>query len=77
MILIAELVKLIAPTTDLQERQKAGGKYRIDVEIIKTADRRYGVRINRCFDSNQIIVEYTGEIIIKDGTRRSLILDSS
>jgi hypothetical protein len=49
--------------TDLQERRKAGGKYRIGVEVIKTEDRGYGVRSNRCFEANQIITEYTGEII--------------
>ncbi|KAF9888398.1 hypothetical protein FE257_008676 [Aspergillus nanangensis] len=48
---------------ELKQRTKAGGKYNIGVEVIKTADRGYGVRSNRTFDSNQIIVEYTGEII--------------
>ncbi|KAI9740134.1 MAG: hypothetical protein M1818_004885 [Claussenomyces sp. TS43310] len=48
---------------DLQERRSKGGKYRIGVEVIKTLDRGYGVRSNRCFEPNQIITEYTGEII--------------
>ncbi|EAU30908.1 conserved hypothetical protein [Aspergillus terreus NIH2624] len=48
---------------ELKQRTKAGGKYNIGVEVIKTADRGYGVRSNRTFDPNQIIVEYTGEII--------------
>ncbi|EKV16615.1 Histone-lysine N-methyltransferase (Ash1), putative [Penicillium digitatum] len=47
----------------LKHRTKAGGKYNIGVEVIKTADRGYGVRSNRSFDPNQIIVEYTGEIL--------------
>ncbi|KAE8151944.1 hypothetical protein BDV25DRAFT_128430 [Aspergillus avenaceus] len=47
----------------LKQRTKAGGKYNIGVEVIKTADRGYGVRSNRTFEPNQIIVEYTGEII--------------
>jgi histone-lysine N-methyltransferase ASH1L len=51
---------------DLQERRKGGGKYRIGVEVIKTADRGYGVR------SNQIIVEYTGEIITEDECDRRM-----
>ena len=33
---------------------------------MKTIDRGHGVRSNRCFDPNQIIVEYTGEIITQD-----------
>ncbi|KAL5337581.1 hypothetical protein BJX70DRAFT_389208 [Aspergillus crustosus] len=48
---------------ELKQRAKAGGKYNIGVEVIKTADRGYGVRSNRTFEPNQIIVEYTGEII--------------
>ncbi|KAE8351495.1 hypothetical protein BDV28DRAFT_149943 [Aspergillus coremiiformis] len=48
---------------ELKQRTKAGGKYNIGVEVIKTEDRGYGVRSNRTFEANQIIVEYTGEII--------------
>lgn len=47
----------------LKHRTKAGGKYNIGVEVIKTKDRGYGVRSNRSFEPNQIIVEYTGEIL--------------
>lgn len=49
--------------SELKVRTKAGGKYNIGVEVIKTSDRGYGVRSNRTFEPNQIIVEYTGEII--------------
>ncbi|RAL06430.1 putative histone-lysine N-methyltransferase (Ash1) [Aspergillus ibericus CBS 121593] len=48
---------------ELKQRTKVGGKYNIGVEVIKTTDRGYGVRSNRTFEPNQIIVEYTGEII--------------
>ncbi|GMG41097.1 unnamed protein product [Aspergillus oryzae var. brunneus] len=48
---------------ELKQRTKAGGKYNIGVEVIKTEDRGYGVRSNRTFEPNQVIVEYTGEII--------------
>ncbi|KAJ5819815.1 Histone-lysine N-methyltransferase (Ash1) [Penicillium riverlandense] len=48
---------------ELKKRTKAGGKYNVGVEVIKTPDRGYGVRSNRSFEPNQIIVEYTGEII--------------
>jgi histone-lysine N-methyltransferase ASH1L len=51
---------------DLAERKAGGGKYRIGVEVIKTSDRGYGVRTNRCFEANQIITEYTGEIITEE-----------
>ena len=50
----------------LRQRVKKGGKYNVGVEVIKTADRGYGVRSNRTFEPNQIIVEYTGEIITQD-----------
>ena len=48
---------------DLKKRYQKGSKYEIGVEVMKTIDRGYGVRANRSFDPNQIIVEYTGEII--------------
>ncbi|KAL4922205.1 hypothetical protein BDW62DRAFT_79114 [Aspergillus aurantiobrunneus] len=51
---------------ELKHRAKAGGKYNVGVEVIKTADRGYGVRSNRTFEPNQIIVEYTGEIITQE-----------
>lgn len=57
---------------DLQERRLAGGPYRIGVEVVKTADRGYGVRSNRGFEPNQIIVEYTGEIITEQECERRM-----
>ncbi|KUJ07399.1 SET domain-containing protein [Mollisia scopiformis] len=57
---------------DLQERRKLGGPYRIGVEVIKTEDRGYGVRSNRCFGPHQIIVEYTGEIITEEECDRRM-----
>ncbi|KAK4102776.1 hypothetical protein N658DRAFT_422871 [Parathielavia hyrcaniae] len=57
---------------DLQERTKTGGRYRVGVEVYKTPDRGYGVRSNRCFEPNQIIMEYTGEIITVDECERRM-----
>jgi [histone H3]-lysine4 N-trimethyltransferase ASH1L len=57
---------------ELKHRTKAGGKYNIGVEVIKTADRGYGVRSNRTFEPNQIIVEYTGEIITQGECERRM-----
>ncbi|XXH05786.1 tRNA(adenine34) deaminase [Hypoxylon texense] len=56
----------------LQERTKEGGKYRVGVEVIKTDDRGYGIRANRCFEPNQIIMEYTGEIITEEECDRRM-----
>ncbi|KAJ8121548.1 hypothetical protein ONZ43_g2026 [Nemania bipapillata] len=56
----------------LQERTKAGGKFRVGVEVIKTSDRGYGIRANRCFGANQIIMEYTGEIITEEECDRRM-----
>ena len=56
----------------LRQRCKAGGKYNIGVEVIKTEDRGYGVRSNRTFEPNQIIVEYTGEIITQEECERRM-----
>ncbi|TVY62754.1 Histone-lysine N-methyltransferase ash1 [Lachnellula suecica] len=57
---------------DLTARRKRGGKYDVGVETVKTADRGFGVRSNRCFEANQIIVEYTGEIITEDECDRRM-----
>lgn len=57
---------------ELKQRTKAGGKYNIGVEVIKTPDRGYGVRSNRTFEPNQIIVEYTGEIITQTECERRM-----
>lgn len=57
---------------ELKHRTKAGGKYNIGVEVIKTGDRGYGVRSNRTFESNQVIVEYTGEIITQNECERRM-----
>lgn len=50
----------------LAQRTKKGGKYNVGVEVIQTRDRGFGVRSNRTFEPNQIIVEYTGEIITQE-----------
>ncbi|KAI9769405.1 MAG: hypothetical protein M1840_004107 [Geoglossum simile] len=57
---------------DLKERCKAGGKYHIGVEVFKTEDRGYGVRANRSFEPNQIILEYAGEIITQEECERRM-----
>ena len=57
---------------DLQARTKKGGRYRVGVEVLKTGDRGYGVRSNRCFEPNQIIMEYTGEIITDEECERRM-----
>ncbi|KIX07259.1 uncharacterized protein Z518_01912 [Rhinocladiella mackenziei CBS 650.93] len=56
----------------LRQRVKKGGKYNVGVEVIKTVDRGYGVRSNRSFEPNQIIVEYTGEIITQEECERRM-----
>lgn len=58
--------------SELRRRSKARGKFNIGVEVIKTEDRGYGVRSNRSFDPNQIIVEYTGEILTQEECERRM-----
>lgn len=51
---------------DLKKRSKTNRKtgrpryqeYNVGVEVVRTEDRGYGVRANRTFQPNQIIVEY-------------------
>ncbi|KND91886.1 Histone-lysine N-methyltransferase ASH1L [Tolypocladium ophioglossoides CBS 100239] len=57
---------------DLTARRAKGGKYRVGVEVIKTSDRGYGVRSNRCFRPNQIIMEYAGEIFTEEECERRM-----
>lgn len=57
---------------NLQERTKKGGRFRVGVEVVKTSDRGHGVRSNRCFEPNQIIMEYTGEIITEAECERRM-----
>ncbi|KAL9102670.1 MAG: hypothetical protein Q9163_002192 [Psora crenata] len=54
------------PFAELKHRYKAGGHYNIGIELIKTIDRGYGIRANRTFEPNQVIVEYTGEVITQE-----------
>ncbi|EFR02558.1 SUV39H [Nannizzia gypsea CBS 118893] len=58
--------------SELRRRNKTGGKYNIGVEVIKTESRGYGVRSNRTFEPNQIIVEYTGEILTQIEAQRRM-----
>lgn len=57
---------------NLRKRVKAGGKYNIGVEVVKTREKGYGVRSNRTFEPDQIIVEYTGEIITPEECDRRM-----
>lgn len=58
--------------SELMARKAKGGKYRVGVEVIKTSDRGYGVRSNRPFRPNQIIMEYAGEIITEEECERRM-----
>ena len=60
------------PFADLKKRSKSGRKYDIGVEVMETLDRGHGVRANRTFEPNQIIVEYTGEIITQEECDRRM-----
>ena len=59
---------------DLRSRynSKKGQKYNLGVEIMKTVDRGHGIRANRTFEPDQIIVEYTGEIITQEECDRRI-----
>ncbi|KAF4556241.1 Histone-lysine N-methyltransferase-like protein 4 [Elsinoe fawcettii] len=48
---------------DLAKRVKNGNPFDIGVEIIKTKDCGHGLRANRPFAPDQIIIEYCGEVI--------------
>jgi histone-lysine N-methyltransferase ASH1L len=52
--------------------KKESNLYGDGVEVMKTGDRGFGVRAMRSFKPNQIIVEYTGEIITQDEADRRM-----
>lgn len=54
------------------ERCKEVKKFRVGVEVVKTACKGFGVRACRTFDPHQIIVEYAGEIITQDECMRRM-----
>ncbi|MCJ1312409.1 hypothetical protein MMC25_006083 [Agyrium rufum] len=51
---------------ELQKRIKHGSRYNVGVDVVQTETRGYGVRSNRMFRPNQIITEYSGEIITQE-----------
>ena len=59
---------------DLRARynSKKGRKYHVGVDVIKTKDRGHGIRADRTFEPNQVIVEYTGEIITQEECDRRI-----
>lgn len=63
--------------TRMKRAQKYGEKsmsylYNAGVEVIKTQDRGFGVRACREFQPNEIITEYTGEIITRNEAYRRI-----
>ncbi|KAI9700889.1 MAG: hypothetical protein M1820_006650 [Bogoriella megaspora] len=57
---------------DLKRRVARGGRFDSGVDVMKTPDRGYGVRANRNFRPNQIIMEYAGEIITQEESDRRM-----
>jgi histone-lysine N-methyltransferase ASH1L len=57
---------------ELAARTKKGGPFDVGVEVIKTANRGFGVRSCRTFAPGQIIMEYTGEIISEAECQRRM-----
>ncbi len=57
---------------ELKERSKSGKKYEIGVEVMKTAEKGFGIRACRTFEPQQIIVEYAGEIITQEECERRM-----
>ena len=57
---------------ELAARTKKGGSFDAGVEVVKTANRGFGVRSCRTFAPGQIIMEYTGEIISEGECQRRM-----
>jgi len=55
---------------ELAKRSKNGNEYDIGVEIVHTRECGYGLRANRAFQPDQIIIEYCGEVITPEESDR-------
>jgi len=60
------------PFADLMDRVKSGKEFGVGVEVAQTTSCGYGLRALRSFEPNQIIVEYSGEIITQEESERRL-----
>ncbi|KAK3674245.1 hypothetical protein LTR78_005714 [Recurvomyces mirabilis] len=57
---------------ELSTRTKKGGPFDVGVEVLKTANRGFGVRSCRTWAAGQIIMEYTGEIVSEGECQRRM-----
>ncbi|EME38812.1 hypothetical protein DOTSEDRAFT_83490 [Dothistroma septosporum NZE10] len=60
------------PFAEIDRRLKKGGSFDIGVEVVKTDKRGFGIRSTRSFRPDQIIMEYTGEIISEGECQRRM-----
>lgn len=60
------------PFAEITTRTKKGGAYDLGVEVVKTEQRGHGVRAARSFRPQQVIMEYTGEIITEEECQRRM-----
>ena len=58
---------------DLAARTAKGNKFDIGVDVVRTGDTGFGVRANRAFKDEQIIIEYCGEVITEEEADRRMI----
>ena len=58
---------------ELAARMKKGGPYDLGVEVLKTAERGFGVRACRTFAPGEIVMEYTGELISETECQRRMV----
>ena len=50
-------------------RRKVEAKFDLGIETYKTRSKGYGLKTKRAFERDQIIVEYTGEIVTREQSR--------
>ncbi|KXT04813.1 hypothetical protein AC578_9753 [Pseudocercospora eumusae] len=60
------------PFAEITARTKKGGAYDVGVEVVKTEKRGHGIRAARSFRPQQVIMEYTGEIITEEECQRRM-----
>ena len=56
-------------------RRKVEAKFDLGIETYKTRSKGYGLKTKRAFERDQIIVEYTGEIVTREQSRYRNMID--
>ena len=61
--------------TELRRRVEKGSRFEIGVEVTDYGSKGFGLRACRSFNKDQIVIEYSGEIITRDESNRRTVTE--